>query len=1175
MQMGFSRNLQAALAFGVASIAIVAPAIAQEQAVQFNIPAQDLDKSLREFAAVANTDLLYSPDLVADRQARAVNGMMVPTAALQRMLQGTGLTYVQTSPNVLTLRLAQGVQPVSGQVLFTPANGATAPLTGVITDTTTGGVLPGAVVRIAGTNIRAITDERGQYNLPAVPLGNQTLIVEYLGEAPATSSVTIAAGQRNGLDVSLGATDGDIVVVGFRSALQLALNQQKNADNNSTVVSSDLLGGFPAETVSEALRRVPGVAFGRGDETGEGSRLTVRGFSSEAINVQLNGLDLQGTGFDRTIDLSGFLADNISQVTIHKSLLPSHEASGSGGLIEIETKSGLDYGDFSFNASIEGELSPSREFGEEFQANATVAKKITPDFGIAATIQYRKTDRTNYDVSIIDTVPPVLPLGFTSIGFIPASVPFPFDPEIAQQQLITTTNLLRRERDEEALVGSINFAWDVASHTRWRLDLQRNYRETVGSSSRSAVQFLTTAVDMPIPELDNEVRRRTTLSSFRSIVNFESRDESTTGDSISFRGDTTLGRWDFDYTLGYSNTERRGDNTNLNLLSSTATNLIDIINPATLVRNPDDDTARTQRIVDGAFILASNGVPVPSLTEAGRTLLADPARYALTSATTNPINATTEEYVGELQARYNTPLHWLEYVEVGSRFVGNKRTTNGNVTDLRNITEQRYLAVSGRPTTVTDFNPELLSSADLGVIGLGDFNIPLLSGAGAAEIFDLLPNFLTDDPATTFNEARFNFTDFSTLDPVTQGAGSLVPTEVTEDNLAAYFESKLVLGDFSLIAGVRYERETRNGFTISTPSVRLNLPGFASEARDTFVEAGLVRFTDTGGTNDTWTPSFLATYRPIPQVAARLGYFRSTVNPDIRNVNRNTTFSVDLRPGFGRVTILEANPDLVPSVTNNFDLDLAYYFSDTVGLLRAGAFYKKVSNNFTNVFFGAANNDAVRQRFLDEFAPLAATRPDLLDLPEGSEFFVNRPENGEGGTIWGLEFEIIRRLDFLPGFLSDFGVLANATYTSGDFPTLVQARDDEGNIVSLSLDRALRDQAEWVYNLSLDYERDGFQGRIIYTHQDATVEAFDEFNLNTVIPAYSTLDLRLSYNFEVAGALLSLFAEGDDLLRDASEADIRRTVSSEFGTGDVDFNFPSNFQFNGGRTLTLGLRARY
>ncbi len=154
-------------------------------------------------------------------------------------------------------------------------------------------------------------------------------------------------------------------------------------------------------------------------------------------------------------------------------------------------------------------------------------------------------------------------------------------------------------------------------------------------------------------------------------------------------------------------------------------------------------------------------------------------------------------------------------------------------------------------------------------------------------------------------------------------------------------------------------------------------------------------------------------------------------------------------------------------------------------------------------------------------------------------------------------------------------MLANATYTNGDFPTLVSARSDDNEIIQLSLDRPLRDQARWVYNLSLDYDRDGFQGRVIYTSQSATVEAFDEFNLNTVVPSYDTLDARLSYTFDNFGGLWSIFLEGDDLLRGAEDADIRSTTSSQFGDGAAFFSYPQAYQFNGGRTVTMGIRARF
>lgn len=70
MHTGISTSLQAAMLVGAAQIAIAAPLHAQERQVDFDIPAQELSKSLREFAATTDMDLLYPPQLVENRQAR-------------------------------------------------------------------------------------------------------------------------------------------------------------------------------------------------------------------------------------------------------------------------------------------------------------------------------------------------------------------------------------------------------------------------------------------------------------------------------------------------------------------------------------------------------------------------------------------------------------------------------------------------------------------------------------------------------------------------------------------------------------------------------------------------------------------------------------------------------------------------------------------------------------------------------------------------------------------------------------------------------------------------------------------------------------------------------------------------------------------------------------------------
>ncbi len=1206
MQSRSFKLLQAAMLTGAANIAIVGSAHAQEQAISFNMPDQALSSALKSYALKTGKNLVYPPEIVANKRANAVSGRLTPIQALRLLLRDTAISFREIEPNVLALRIANTsrllrnraapsataasaapavVQNTSAGTAIqddrSPEGRSTGIVSGTVVNTSTGSALRGALVRIDGTNLEAVTDDRGQYYFPAVPRGQQVVRVEYLGEQVKTVTVSVSPGSRQQANVQVGEANQDIVVFGYRSSIQQALNKQKNADNNATIVSSDLLGGFPAETVSEALRRVSGVAFGRDGETGEGSRITVRGFSSEAINVQLNGLELQGTGFERTIDLSGFLAENIAEVRIQKSLLPSMESNGSGGLVEIETKSGLDYGDFAINLGIEGETGLDRDFGEEYQINGTIAKKITDNFGIAGTVTYRKTNRRNYDVAISGSAPFVIPDGFPSAGRVPPPAQFPYDDEFGDR-LLTGANYLMRDRDEENLLASINLAWDIGSHTKLRLDLQRNQRDFLTNTSRTSLRFLTASTIMPIPELGGEVRRRSTFTGFAPFIALNTRDQELVSNSISLRGDTLLDRWTIKYKAGYNKTKSTSSNVNVGLSGNINRDLAGVLIPESVVTNPDDDAAMTPRIVSGVVTTSSNGVPFGLLSADGQAYFSDPANYFISTANRTSTDSPTEAYFAEGSLRYDFDASFLNYLEGGFKYDRSERQSaddrfaTATVGGLRR--DINYARIFGRNTSTNDIGTGFVSNTSLADIGQGGILFPIFNTGSVDALFDGLAGFTEDDPNTAFNEERFRFTDASTLDPI-QDVGGLIPAKTIEDRIAGYIEAKVEFGDFDAIGGVRWERTFRSGTTLSAPTITLNLPGLQREPRATFLDFGLVNFVDVSGSQTTWTPSILVNYRPIDNLVARFGYFRSTVNPDFRLIRRTNTIGIDLRenPPFGdpSVTISEANPDLKPSTTDNFDFDVAYYFDDSPGLLRAGFFYKKISNNFTNVFFQGTPTDGIRERVLSELAPLVDARPDLFEFQPNTVFRLNRPENGEGGKIYGFELEAIRQLNFLPGFLSDFGVLGNLTYTKGDFPTLVQSFDADGNPGQTSLDRPLADQAAWVYNLSLDYARDGFEARLIYTRQTQTVTRYAITDLNTTIPAFSTLDLRMSYNFDKLGGNWTIFLEGDDLLRGKREADIRSAIAPTPGRSDADFFFPTSLQFNGGRTVTMGIRGSF
>lgn len=1196
----YSWGLKAALASGAASIALCSVSLASST----NQADQDLATALNAFANEANLEIMFSPELVENQvvhDVEAVANAAEPEMALDALLEGTGLVYHEAAPRVYVVA-AEGdikgmlsgrlsyyrgqLQEVSEVAASSQPGGAspegTPPgvLQGRVVDEATGAALAGAILRLEGTGLTASTNIAGDYRFAAAPAGEYNLVVSYLGASSEIQTVTVDSNSRTVQNFSLVTTRDEIVVRGNRSSLLQALNQQRAAANNSTVVASDLLGSFPAETVSEALRRVPGVAFARDADTGEGAEISVRGFNSDAINIQLNGLDLQGTGIDRSIDLSGFLADNISQVTIQKSLLPSHEGDGSGGLIEIETKSGLDYGDRYFSVGVEREQGLESGFGSEFQANATAAWQLTGNFGIAGTIQYRDTDRTNYNVNYtsgaISSQIPVLPEGFTSLFLVPESFNYPFDPEFPGR-LISGGNFFERQREETNLTASINLAWDPADHTALRVDLQRIDRDVLLNTSRSTMTFSTATTDMPVPELGDEVRRRRYLSNLRPGLGLNQNTENLKTTTASFRGDTNIGRWEFKYKAGYSKSVSDRTADILSFSSDAQTNLVDLIDPNTIVTNPDDNIAMTERVVDGGVVFVGDQIPRLSLTDAGRAIVNDPSNYYLLIGSRAASRNPSETFIGEFQSRYNFASNFLNYVEVGVKYDNTERANSDDILSVDNIlASNSYVRIFGRNTFLSDLTDNGLNLQDLSLIGAGDTPVPFVSDASVDAIFDQLANLVTDDPDTPENEERFRFTD-RTGDPI-EIPGAISPSTITEEALAAYLESKLTIGNFELVGGARFESVDRTGTNLSTPSYRTDI---GQEPREVFINAGLVRFADTGGVTNTWTPSALATYRHRENLVFRLGYFRSTVNPDIRLVSQTTSVIVDQRNGRERATIREANPDLVPSVTDNFDLDIAYYFKDNPGLIRAGFFYKKLSNNFTSVLLADESNDMLRQRVLDELAPLADSRPDLLDLSPDTMFFLNRPQNGEGGSIYGVEAEIIRQLDFFPeswpSFLSNFSVLGNITYTASDFSTLESARNDAGELITLSLDRPFANQPKWSGTTSLAYEQGGFSGRVIYSFQSASVSDYDEFNLNIVTPKFSTLDVRMSYTLDRgdSGQRYSIYLEGDNLLFGAEKADVRRGFGSLFGEGSPDFFFPQDLQFSGGRTITVGGRIAF
>jgi outer membrane receptor protein involved in Fe transport len=97
------RSLLACCAF--TALCAGSPALAQSvsQPVAFSIESQSLETALTRFASTADVQVLFSPDLVRDKRANPVTGLLPPAEALRQLLQGSGLIATQVGARTFSL----------------------------------------------------------------------------------------------------------------------------------------------------------------------------------------------------------------------------------------------------------------------------------------------------------------------------------------------------------------------------------------------------------------------------------------------------------------------------------------------------------------------------------------------------------------------------------------------------------------------------------------------------------------------------------------------------------------------------------------------------------------------------------------------------------------------------------------------------------------------------------------------------------------------------------------------------------------------------------------------------------------------------------------------------------------------------------------------------------------
>jgi TonB-dependent receptor len=222
------------------------------------------------------------------------------------------------------------------------AQTSTGTIEGRVLDSLTGEPLPGATVVLEGSSLVVSTDRTGIFRLSGAPIGDQTLVVAYLGSADARVAIAVKTGTvTSAADVRLDkvAYSETVVVTAdvIRGAQARALNQQKTASNITNVVSADQIGSFPDPNAAETMQRIPGVSISK--DQGEGRYVLVRGAEARLNSMMIDGERIPSPDPNlRQVALDVVPSDLLQSIEVSKAILPDQDGDAIGGGVNLVMK---------------------------------------------------------------------------------------------------------------------------------------------------------------------------------------------------------------------------------------------------------------------------------------------------------------------------------------------------------------------------------------------------------------------------------------------------------------------------------------------------------------------------------------------------------------------------------------------------------------------------------------------------------------------------------------------------------------------------------------------------------------------------------------------------------------------------------------------------------------------
>jgi len=918
-----------------------------------------------------------------------------------------------------------------------------------------------------------------------------------------------------------------IQITGMRSSIKESTALKRDASGVVDAISAEDIGKFPDTNLAESLQRITGVSIDRA--SGEGSKITVRGFGPDYNMVTLNGRTMPATSLpagggvpdSRAFDFSNLAADAVKSVSVYKTGRGNIAAGGIGATVDIVTAKPLDNPGTQISIGTKALIDTTNRIGDDVTPELSGLLSWTDeDETFGASVSFNAKERHSSE----------------SGAFVNQWRTSEYDGTIPQAASdITLSNA--------PAVGQI---YSLPSDLRYYItDEERQRTNAQVTLQYRPIETLTATLDYTYSKQDifqARAEQSIWMDTYKSNLGFDDNTVKTPIDYNEDRGDQAPR--DVGFAQQELNQVNENDSIGLNLSYDVNDNFNITFDGhmSTAESTPDAEYGSWVNVGLGANVSAGQGVdftndfPTMSVNfddcnaerglNCNNMLDQDDVGTSILDMRVASQKSETDQF--RLMGTYEFDEGSIEF-GVESRAMESHSTQGLTRHTMGNWGVENPGELPAGFLTPTDFTAEISDFDKSGAFNQGFTGDAAQLGAWAA------------------NEYGFDF--------VADGALGTNRT-IKEDVTAAYFQLDLSgeLGGrpYNIAAGVRFES------TDITSSANVDLPtAVAWEGNNDFN----VRFNESAGSQvfsesasySHLLPSFDFDIEVIDNLITRFSFSKTIARPTYNQLSAaagdvSGPNSPTILAGAQLGTASNGDPALAPLESDNIDLSAEWYFQDT-SYVSIG-YYEKRVNNFAgrepvieNVY-GLRDATAGPRALAAEaaltalgievtdtnlFAMVAATENGVAFdsmtaesfeiaydvLPNADDplmdFTVTKFVNNKEAKIDGFEFAIQHFFGE-----SGFGVQANYTTVNGDI-----GFDNNGDpsVTQFAL-VGLSDTA----NLIAMYENDDFQARIAYNWRDKFLNTQAQYiNEPGYTEEYAQIDFNMAYQVTPE---LSVFVEG-------------------------------------------------